>query len=250
MVGYFIFRIYKMRLHLRSLKDVIYFNGTADNEQLNELGTQLHHTWSMSPNILLVILLISLFMGLIMVGYFLFRICKMRSHLRSLKDLKNYFNGTADNEQLNELRTQLKKSNFPIRYTKILTKTWTIPARGVPVTPNRYQEDKPPTPPARPSTSKVEVILMQELPSNKSLEYAVNKLENKGLMSKDTEPSSRSICIQGILLKSDLYLSSSWTYLELLTKIFSKCLGELCYLEHMLPTCIWASGSLNNMTDL
>ena len=59
------------------------------------------YPWSMSPNILSVILLISLFMCLIMVGYFLFRIYKLRSHLRSLKDLKNFFNGTANNEQLN-----------------------------------------------------------------------------------------------------------------------------------------------------
>ena len=50
------------------------------------------YPWSMSPNILLMILLVSLFMGLVMVGYFLYRIYKMRSHLRSLKDLKNFFN--------------------------------------------------------------------------------------------------------------------------------------------------------------
>ena len=43
-----------------------------------------------------------------------YRIYKMRSHLRSLKDLKKFFNGTADNTQLNELRTQLKNLLSPV----------------------------------------------------------------------------------------------------------------------------------------
>ena len=102
--------------------------GKLIQEEINEFGIKLsefppmtinhlrhrikhiddRYPWSMSPNILLVILLISLFMGLVMVGYFLFTIYKMRSHLRSLKDLQKFFNGTADTEQLNELKTQLK----------------------------------------------------------------------------------------------------------------------------------------------
>ena len=138
------------------------------------------YPWSMSPNILLVKLLISLFMGLVMFGYFLFRIYKMSSHFRSLKDLKNFFNGIADNEQLNELRTQLNNLISPLNTQRFLPRVGPSPTRGVPVTPNRYQKDQPPTLPARPSTSKVGVIPMQELPSNKSLEYAVNRLGNKG----------------------------------------------------------------------
>ena len=62
---------------------------------LNHLGHRIKHIddkypWSMSPNILLAMLLIALFMGLMIVGYFLYRIYKMRSHLRSLKDFKNF----------------------------------------------------------------------------------------------------------------------------------------------------------------
>ena len=61
---------------------------------LNHLKHRIKHIddkypWSMSPNILLAILLIALLMGLVVVGYFLFRMYKMRSHLRSLKDFKN-----------------------------------------------------------------------------------------------------------------------------------------------------------------
>ena len=131
------------------------------------------YPWSMSPNILLMILLISLFMGLVMVGYFLYRIYKMRSHLRSLKDLKNFFNGTADNTQLSELRTQLKNLLSPVELQRLMP-------RSPPITPTRLQKKQPPTPPARPSTSH-ENIPLQELPSSKSLEYAVNKLGDKGL---------------------------------------------------------------------
>ena len=131
------------------------------------------YPWSMSPNILLMILLVSLFMGLIMVGYFLYRIYKMRSHLRSLKDLKNFFNGTADNTQLNELRTQLKNLPSPVELQRLVP-------RSPPITPTRLQNEQPPTPPARPSTSH-ENVPLQELPSSKSLEYAVHKLGHKGL---------------------------------------------------------------------
>ena len=57
---------------------------------LNHLRHRIKHIddkypWSMSPSILLAMLLIALFLGLIVAGYFLYRIYKMRSHLRSLK---------------------------------------------------------------------------------------------------------------------------------------------------------------------
>ena len=118
---------------------------------------------SMSPNILLVILMISLLMGLAMVGYFLYRIYKMRSHLRSLKDLKHFFNGTADNEHLNELRTQFKKLLSPVDLQRFLPRGGPSPARGAPVTTPRTQGEQSPTPPIRPSTSH-EIIPLQELP--------------------------------------------------------------------------------------
>ena len=145
---------------------------------LDHLGYMIKHIndkypWSMSPNILLVILLISHVMGLVMVGYFLYRIYKMRSHLRSLKDLKNFFNGIVDNTQLNELRTQLKNLLSLVELQRLVP-------RSPPITPTRLQKKQPPTPPARPSTSH-ENVPLQELPSSKSLEYAVNKLGDKGL---------------------------------------------------------------------
>ena len=135
----------------------------------------------MSPNILLVILLISLVMGLVIVGYFLIRIYKMRLHLRSLKDLKNFFNGTADNEQLNDLRTQLKILISPVDTQRFSPRPGPSTARGVPVTTTKHPQDQPPTPPARPSNSKIEIIPMTELPCNQSLQYTVTKLEDKGL---------------------------------------------------------------------
>ena len=61
---------------------------------LNHLKHRIKHLddkypWSMHPNILLVMLLVSLVLGMVTVGYFLFRLYRMRSHLKSLKDLKN-----------------------------------------------------------------------------------------------------------------------------------------------------------------
>ena len=86
---------------------------------LNHLKHRIQHLddtypWSMHPNILLAILLGSLVLGMVRVGYFLLRLYRMRSHLRSLKDLKNFFNGTADSTQLNELRAQLKTLIYPV----------------------------------------------------------------------------------------------------------------------------------------
>ena len=137
---------------------------------LNHLRHRIKHIddkypWSMSPNILLTMLLIALFMGLIVVGYFLYRIYKMRSHLRSLKDFKNFLNGTAGVSQLHELRTQLKRllSQLEVDLQKLLPK-------GGPTTTPKTQEEHPPTPPPRPSTSD-EVIPLQDLPSSKSVEY-------------------------------------------------------------------------------
>ena len=145
---------------------------------LNHLRHRIKHIddkypWSMSPNILLAILLIALLMGLVVVGYFLFRMYKMRSHLRSLKDLKNFLNGTADVSQLNDLRTQIKNLFSPVDLQQLL------PRGGTTTAPER-QEEHPPTPPSRPSTSQV-VIPLQDLPSSKSVEYAVDKLGDKGL---------------------------------------------------------------------
>ena len=86
---------------------------------LNHLKHRIEHLddkypWSMHPNILLVMLLVSLVLGMVTVGYFLFRLYRMRSHLKSLKDPKNFFNGTADSAQLNELRAQLKTLIYPV----------------------------------------------------------------------------------------------------------------------------------------
>ena len=87
------------------------------------------YPWSMHPNILLVMLLVSLVLGMVTVGYFLFRLYRMRSHLKSLKDLKNFFNGTAYSAQLSELRAQLKTLIYPVD-TQRLTKAWTIHCQG------------------------------------------------------------------------------------------------------------------------
>ena len=63
---------------------------------LNHLRHRIKHIddkypWSMSPNILLVILLIALLMGLVVVGYFLFRMYEKLGHIsEALKILKNF----------------------------------------------------------------------------------------------------------------------------------------------------------------
>ena len=155
---------------------------------LNHLRYRIEHIddkypRSMSPNMLLVILLISLLMGLVMVGYFLYRIYKMRSYLRSLKDLKIFFNGTANNEQLHELRTQLKFLLSTVDLHRLLPTGGPSPARYIPTTTQQLQEEQPPRPPPRPCTSH-KVIPLRDLPSSRALEYAVDKFSDKGLYVK------------------------------------------------------------------
>ena len=135
----------------------------------------------MHPNILLAILLVSLVLGMVTVGYFLLRLYRMRSHLRSLKDLKNFFNGTADSAQLSELRAQLKTLIYPVDTQRLLLKPGPSTAKDTTTTPEKSTTDRPPTPPVRPAhTKKVEMIPLEELPSNRFLDYAVKKLETKG----------------------------------------------------------------------
>ena len=152
---------------------------------LNHLKERIKHVddkypWSMHPNILVVILLVSLVLGLMTVGYFLFRLYRIRSHLRSLKDLKNFFNGTADIAQLSELRAQLKTLIYPVDIQRLVPKPGPSTAKDTLTTPKKSTTDRPPTPPVTPAHTRVEMIPLEELPSNKSLEYAVKKLETKG----------------------------------------------------------------------
>ena len=51
----------------------------------------------------------------------------MRSHLSSLKDLKNFFNGIADSVQINELRTQLRNLLAPIELQRLLPRSGPSP---------------------------------------------------------------------------------------------------------------------------
>ena len=104
----------------------------------------------------------------------------MRSHLRSLKNLKNVFNGTVDSAQLSELRAQLKTLIYPVDTQRLLPKPGPSTAKNTLTTPKKSTTDRPPTPPVRPAHPKVELIPLEELPSNKSLEYPVKKLETKG----------------------------------------------------------------------
>ena len=105
----------------------------------------------------------------------------MRSHLKSLKDLKNFFNGTVDSAQLNELRAQLKTLIYPVDPQRLLPKPGPSTAKDTSALPKKPTTDKPPTPPVRPTHTKVDIIPLEDLPSSKSLEYAVKKLGDKGL---------------------------------------------------------------------
>ena len=129
----------------------------------------------MHPNILLAILLGSLVLGMVTVGYFLLRLYRMRSHLRSLKDLKNFFNGTADSAQLSELRAQLKTLIYPVDTHRLLQNPGPSTTKDT-ATPMKSTTDRPPTPPVRLAHTKVELIPLEELPSNRSVDYAVKKL--------------------------------------------------------------------------
>ena len=67
-------------------------------------------------------------------------------------------------EQLDELRTQLKSLISPADTQRFSPRPGPSPARGVQVTATRYQQSQALTPPARPSTSKVEVSLGKNSP--------------------------------------------------------------------------------------
>ena len=62
---------------------------------------------------------------------------------------------------------------------KLLLKGGPSQTHGTPTTTSKIQEEHPPTPPPRPSTSH-EVMPLQDLPSSKSVEYAVDKLGDRG----------------------------------------------------------------------
>ena len=153
---------------------------------LNHLQERIKHIddkypWSMHSNILLVMLIVSLMLGIATVGYFLFRLYRVRSHLKSLKDLKNFFNGTADSVQLNELRAQLNNLIYPVDTQRLLPKPGPSTAKDTLTTPKKSTTDRHPTPPVRPAHTKGELIPLEDLPTSKSLEYAVKKLGDKGL---------------------------------------------------------------------
>ena len=63
---------------------------------------------------------------------------------------------------------------------RLLPKPGPSTAKDTLTTPKKSTTDRPPTPPVRPAHTKVEMIPLEELPSNKSLKYAVKKLETKG----------------------------------------------------------------------
>ena len=127
----------------------------------------------------------------------------MRSHLRSLKDLKNFFNGTADSAQLSELRAQLKTLIYPVDTHRLLQNPGPSTAKDT-VTPKKSTTDRPPTPPVRPTHTKVELIPLEELPSNRSVDYAVKKLETKGFDVKGYRAFQQSTSTLGLLPKSDI----------------------------------------------
>ena len=176
------------------------------------------YPWSMHPNILLVMLLVSLVLGMVTVGYFLFGLYRVRSHLKSLKDLKNFFNGTADSVQLSELRAQLKNLIYPVDTQRLLPKPGPSTAKDTVTTPMKTTTDKPPTPPVRPDHTKVEMIPLEEMPSNKSLEYAVKKLETKGFDVKGYRAFlQKHVHTRTASQKS--HSSLSWSYLKLQNKL-------------------------------
>ena len=74
-----------------------------------------------------------------------------------------------------------------------------LPRGGTTTTPER-QEEHPPTPPPRPSTSH-DVIPLHDLPSSKSVEYAVDKLGDKGLDVK----KYRAFLQKHVLTKTTLH---------------------------------------------
>ena len=90
----------------------------------------------------------------------------MRSHLKSLKDLKNFFNGTADSAQLSELRAQLKTLIYPVDTQRLLPGPGPSTAKDNSTTPKRPTTDRPPTPPMRPAHTKMEVLLVNRKQHN------------------------------------------------------------------------------------
>ena len=78
------------------------------------------------------------------------------------------------------LRAQLKTPIYPVDTHRLLQKPGPSTAKDTATTPKKSSTDRPPTPPARPAHTTVEMIPLEDLPSNKSLDYAVKKLETKG----------------------------------------------------------------------
>ena len=111
---------------------------------------------------------------------------------------------------LNHLKHRMKHlddkypwSMHPNITQRLLPKPGPSTAKDTFTTPRKPTTDKPPTPPLRPDHTKVEMIPLEELPSSKSLEYAVKKLETKGFDVKATELFYQNIFILELLPKRD-----------------------------------------------
>ena len=134
------------------------------------------YPWTMNPNILLVIIVVSIVIWIAVIGYFLWRIYRVRSNLTDLKSVKRFVMGTADNTELMKLRSQFAHLMMPgevLRFSDLQKSEPSTSTQGW---------TQVPEPPPRPKHTRKKFLETptKDIPTKESLDYAVESIIRKG----------------------------------------------------------------------
>ena len=141
------------------------------NERIKDIDNK--YPWSMPPNILLALQIITVVIWLVIIGFVLWKLYGMRSHFKDLKSFRNFITGKASDPEVNDIRTQMIKLFNEHELLRFLT---VKPIEG-PTISKVVVDPAPPTPP-RPTTSTAGD---PEQPSSESMQYAATALAKTGV---------------------------------------------------------------------
>ena len=141
------------------------------NERIKSIDNK--YPWSMPPNILLALQIITVIIWLVIIGFVLWKLYGMRSHFKDLKSFRNFITGKASDPEVNDIRTQMIKLFNEHELLRFLT---VKPIEG-PTISKVVVDPAPPTPP-RPTTSTAG---NPEQPSSESMQYAATALAKTGV---------------------------------------------------------------------
>ena len=144
------------------------------NERIK--GIDNKYPWSMPPNILLALqmIMITIIIWLVIIGFVLWKFYGMRSHFKDLKSFRNFITGKASDPEVNGIRTQMIKLFNEYELLRFLT---VKPIEG-PTISKVVVDPAPPTPPKAYHSLQLET---PEQPSSESMQYAATALAKTGV---------------------------------------------------------------------